>query len=264
MDHLTKLLLPIGAGYLQPTPEGSASAGFCEIQSRPKKPYLVIDPGDLPATARELRDLFAASGRFFDRGVPVKIVAASDAGPPAAMELTPNKVVLAAHEFCCPVRGAGEEVVRVTLPQRVAQLYLELDGEWGLPPLVGITTAPVLADNGSVRAQEGYDPLSGLWCARVPPLAIPESPTRNEAQSALALVRQAFCTFPFADAPRLHQKDLGIQVIDLDRPPGLDESSFLVGLLTAICRRNLWLAPGLLALDPSLCSIDRPELLLQV
>ncbi len=36
-----------------------------------EKPDLIVDPGDLPATARELRDLLAASGRFFDRGVPV-------------------------------------------------------------------------------------------------------------------------------------------------------------------------------------------------
>jgi hypothetical protein len=35
------------------------------------KSDLIVEPGDLPATARELRDLFAASERFFDRGVPV-------------------------------------------------------------------------------------------------------------------------------------------------------------------------------------------------
>jgi hypothetical protein len=31
-----------------------------------QEPDLVVDGGDLPATARELRDVFAASGRFFD------------------------------------------------------------------------------------------------------------------------------------------------------------------------------------------------------
>jgi hypothetical protein len=53
-----------------------------------QKPDLIVDPGDLPATARELRDLFAASGRYFDRGVPVKIVSAADGGAPTAIQLT--------------------------------------------------------------------------------------------------------------------------------------------------------------------------------
>jgi hypothetical protein len=35
-----------------------------------QKPDVIVDPGDLPATARELRDLFAASGRYFDRQLP--------------------------------------------------------------------------------------------------------------------------------------------------------------------------------------------------
>ena len=34
------------------------------------KPDLIVDSGDLPATARELRDLLAHSGCLFDRGVP--------------------------------------------------------------------------------------------------------------------------------------------------------------------------------------------------
>ena len=47
-----------------------------------EKPDLIVDPGDLPATARELRDLLASSGRLFDRGVPVKVVAPADGGIP--------------------------------------------------------------------------------------------------------------------------------------------------------------------------------------
>ncbi len=38
------------------------------------RPDLIVDSGDLPATARQLRDFLAHSGRFFDRGVPVKVV----------------------------------------------------------------------------------------------------------------------------------------------------------------------------------------------
>ena len=34
-------------------------------------------------------------------------------------------------------------------------------------------------------------------------------------------------------------------------PPGLDESAFLVALLTAVCRPSLWLAPGMLVTAPA-------------
>jgi putative DNA primase/helicase len=216
------------------------------------KPDLIVDPGDLPATARELRDLLAASGRFFDRGIPVKIVPDANGRAPTATELTPNKVVIAAHDFCRPVREQGDKLVRVTLPQRVGRMYLDLAGEWDLPPLAGITTAPVLAPDGTVRTAEGYDPMTQLWCARVPPLHIPEHPRQEETEAALRVLRQTVRSFPFADAPRIHDQSLGAEVVDLDQPPYLDESTFLVGLVTAICRPELWLAPGFLVRAPEI------------
>jgi hypothetical protein len=217
-----------------------------------EKSDLIVDPGDLPATARELRDLLAASGQFFDRGVPVKIVPDVNGRAPTATELTPNKVVMAAHDFCRPVREQGDEPVRVTLPQRVGRMYLDLAGEGNLPPLAGITTSPVLTPDGTVRTAEGYDPMTQLWCARVPILTIPDQPSRKEAETALRLLRQTFRTFPFADAQSRKDKGLGVQVVDLAASPGLDESTFLVGLLTAVCRSNLWLAPGFLARAPEI------------
>jgi putative DNA primase/helicase len=216
------------------------------------KPDLIVDPGDLPATARELRDLLAASGRFFDRGVPVKIVPAADGRPPTATELTPNKVVMAAHDFCRPLKQQGDELARVTLPQRVGRMYLDLAGEWDLQPLAGITTAPVLAPDGTVRTAEGYDPMTQLWCARVPILTIPDEPGPQEAEGALRLLRETFRTFPFADAPRKKDARLDLEVLDVDQPPGLDESTFLAALMTAVCRPTLPLAPGFLVRAPEI------------
>jgi putative DNA primase/helicase len=217
-----------------------------------EKPDLIVDPGDLPATARELRGLLAASGRFFDRGVPVKVVPAADGGPPTAMRLTRNRIVIEAHDVCRPVKPQGDALAPVTLSGRVAGLYLDLAGEWGLPPLAGITTAPALTPDGTVRTAEGYDPASQLWCARVPTLSIPDQPGRKEAEAALRLLRQTFRTFPFADAPRRRDKVHGVGVVDLDQPPCADESAFLVGLQTAICRPHLRLAPGHLVRAPEI------------
>jgi hypothetical protein len=140
----------------------------------------------------------------------------------------------------------------MTLPERVARMYLHLNGEWGLSPLAGITTAPVLLDNGTVRVAEGYDRTSQLWCAAVPALTIPEQPIRAQAEAALRVLREIFRTFPFADACRRHDNWLGVHVVDLQKPPGMGESALLVALLTAICRPSLWLAPGFLLRAPEI------------
>jgi hypothetical protein len=146
----------------------------------------------------------------------------------------------------------GDELVPVTLPDRVARLYLGMDGEWDLMPLAGVCRAPLLASHGSVRTADGYDQATSLWCANLPPLKIPERPTAAKARAALQRMREMFRTFPFADSARRIDPELGIEIVDLDQPPGHDESTFLVGLMTAICRPNLWLAPGLLIRAPEI------------
>jgi len=155
-----------------------------------EKPDLIVDNGDLPATAHELRDLLARSDCIFDRGVPVKVVPSRDGSPPIAIPLTAHRVVLEAHRLCRPVKQDRGELVPTTLPDRVARLYLGMDGEWDLPPLAGVCTAPLLSADGRVRTATGYDPGTHLCCANLPTLRLPEHPTRAEAEAGLRLLRK--------------------------------------------------------------------------
>jgi len=213
----------------------------------PRKPDLIVHSGDLPATVRALADLLAASPHFFDRGGPVKIVFSAEGGAPIAVQLTVNLVVIEAHRFCQPIKvDADGNRIPVTLSERVGRMYLDMVGGWGLRPLVGISTAPLLLPDGTIRSIQGYDDTTGQWCSNVPPLRVPARPTLAETKTALRFLRQTFRTFPFADAARKQNTMLGVEVVDLDRPPGSDESALLAALLTAICRPSLQLAPGLL------------------
>ena len=65
-------------------------------------------------------------------------------------------------------------------------------------------------------------------------LLVPDNPTMDQATAALIVVRAAFKTFCFADA-RTVTID-GVTVVDLSQQAGVDESSFLVSLLGAVCR----------------------------
>jgi hypothetical protein len=216
------------------------------------KPELIVYTADLPATARALRDLLATSGYLFDRDMPVKVVQPASGGAMIATRLTISSVVVEVHRLCQPVKiDSSGNRVPVTLPDRVARMYLDMVGEWNLPPLVGISTAPILVADGSISDAVGFDPATGLWCCKVPPLELPQRPRHEDAVAALLLLRDAFKTFPFADAVRCLHQDLGVEVVDLSHPPGRDESAFLTALLTALCRACLWLAPGFLIVAPA-------------
>ena len=202
------------------------------VRSAPtNKPELIIHAGNLPATAEALRDVFAASGKFFDRGMPVRVMRNEHEGAPSAMPLTKSRVIIEAHHLCQPVKLDGDgQYIPATLPDRVAQMYLDMIGEWHLQPLAGFSTSPLLSDDGAVRIADGYDSVTRLWCCSIPKLELLSRPSRADANFALAQLRRAFRTFPFADAPRTRDADLGVEVVDIEKPAGFDESAFLVTL----------------------------------
>jgi hypothetical protein len=216
------------------------------------RPELRVHPGDLPATAEALRDVFAASGKFFERGVPVRVISPADGGGPLAVPLTNHSVTIEAHRLCQPMKlDARGELKPVTLPDRVARMYLDM-ADWHLLPLVGVSTSPLLEADGTIRIADGYDVSTGLWCRGVPRVSVPSRPSQIDAAAALSRLRTEFRTFPFADATLTWDSELGVRVVDQAVPPARDESGFLVALLTAVSRPSLQLAPGLLMTAPSL------------
>lgn len=219
---------------------------------------LLVQNSDLTRTARDLAKLLADTGEYFERGKPVNLMRDELTGWQVARTLTRESVVHAAHGVAQPYiqrarKKGGTDDVDVTLPDRVAALYLDLDGRRGLPPLRGIAYAPILSAGGAIHSLDGYDRQTGLWCADVPDLSalVPTNPTRKQALVALLKLRRVFATFPFADAPR-RRNAAGLELVDLAKPPGMDESCLLAALLTAIARPSLDLAPGLLVRAPNI------------
>jgi hypothetical protein len=223
-----------------------------ERESTDNLPELIVKGSDPTATAKDLAALIAKRDDFLFNGhAPVRI--ADEAGClPRALEVTTEMVRVLAHEICIPTKERKDERIPVPLSKDIAQLYLHgLEGSWGLKPFGGIVTAPMLSDEGGIRIASGYDARSALWCHNIPNITVPAKPTENDAKRALTRLRQFFRTFPFADAARLCDPDLAVEIVDLTKPAGLDESSFLAALLTAVCRQSLDLAPGFLCDAPN-------------
>ena len=218
----------------------------------PEKPRLLVDKCNPDQSVAALRDILAKNGDLFDRGVPVRLGFDQMQHGMVAQEVTPDALMLMTHKVCRPyvLKAKSDGTFQETdthLARSLAVMYLEWRGEWQLPPLNGIATAPMLKDDGTIKSAKGYDPASGMWCENVPDLTalVLEQPTKNDAASALHLIRNTFKTFCFADAEMID--DAGdVPVVDTSKSPGRDESSFLSALMTAACRPSLHLAPGVL------------------
>ena len=182
-------------------------------------PELIVSGSDPTATAKELAALIAKRDDFLFNGhAPIRVAAEADCLP-RALEVTTEMVRILAHEISIPtkvriMKGTKGKVGRTPAPlsKDIAQLYLHgLEGSWGLKPFRGIVTAPILSGDGSIRSASGYDARSGLWCHNIPNITVPANPTKSDAERALRKLRQFFRTFPFADAMRLTDPDLGIE-----------------------------------------------------
>jgi hypothetical protein len=219
------------------------------------KPELIINQSDPTATATELAALIAMREDFLFNGhAPVRVAAETD-NLPRAIEVTNEAVRVYAHKLCRPIKvtKAKNETKTVPVPLSwdIAQLYLKgLEGAWELRNFRGITTSPILKHDGSVRIATGFDCETGLRCHNIPDLIIPEEPTETEARVALQSLREFFQTFPYADGAHISRSEHGVETTDFAKPMGLDESTFLAALLTAVCRQSLELAPAYLVRAP--------------
>ncbi len=213
---------------------------------------MLIDQSNLPAAAGGLAERLASSSKLFQRGAGlVKLIETADGF--STLDLNVHDVVNHAHQVCRPVVKKivrGEVVVEaVTLPDRVARLYLNRHDAWGVPHLDGICRAPILANDGSIRVARGYDKDTRFWCTGIELPSIPERPSRKQAEAALRTLRKPFASFPFADAQTIANPS-GQSIVDPSHPPGIDEATYLLAVLTAVCRPSLPLAPGFIIRSP--------------
>jgi hypothetical protein len=216
-------------------------------------PELEVRGHNLPETADEVIETLCANDGLYLRDQRPIVLSLGREGAndtPKAERLTMHGVVRLTHE-CRRVwqwkstPDGGFVQKPVTLPERVANLALDHRNAWrGLPLLEGITSAPLLSDDGTIRTANGYDRATGFFCFSAPVVSVPERPTRAQAEASFRRLRGHLRTFAFADAARV--RELNADVVDISKPPGADESAALYALLTAICRPSLWLGPGFL------------------
>ena len=113
----------------------------------PGKPRLLVDKSNPHQTVATLRDILAEAGGLYDRGVPVRLAVDQTQKSTVAQMMTRSGVVLRAHQVCRPYALKKGDEVDVGLPSWFALMYLEWWGEWQLPALNGIASAPLLQND---------------------------------------------------------------------------------------------------------------------
>ena len=112
------------------------------------KPRLLVDNCNPDLTVAALRDILADDSRLYDRGVPVRLAFDQIQRGTVAQFMSPYALVLETHRVCRPYLLKPKEgvisEVDARLPHSFAVMYLDWRGEWHLPPLNGIASAPLL------------------------------------------------------------------------------------------------------------------------
>jgi hypothetical protein len=213
------------------------------------KPPVLIVESDAFGTVESVAKALADGGHVFDRGLPVRVHSDSLTGRAVVQVLQVPGVIRELSRVARPYKATkkADKVVEteVKLSKDFAAMYLQAQGDWGLPVLRGLATAPLLSEGGTIRTAQGYDVATRLYCDQMPDVAtkVPTAPTKAEAQAALRLIREWFATLAFEDSPRVEGSD-GVSRVQLRETPCEDESAFLTALLTAVTRPSLELAPG--------------------
>jgi len=95
-----------------------------------KKPRLLIENSNPHQTVATLRDILAAAGGLYDRGVPVRFAFDQMQRGTVAQVMTPDALVLTAHATCQPYilktkKDDQSYEADARLPRSLAVMYLD-------------------------------------------------------------------------------------------------------------------------------------------
>jgi putative DNA primase/helicase len=175
------------------------------------RPMVRIEPGDMPAAVdRAEAALVARDPNIYSFGSKLVTVVWDDirvagGGKEKALRLSVMTEPAVLEKFDRAARfekwnGTIGDFVQCHCPDDIAKRYLARDGNWRVPALLGVVTAPTLRPDGTVLDRPGYDAASGLL---FDPLGVdfprvPERPAREDAIKALAEIKEVIEHFPFA------------------------------------------------------------------
>ena len=176
-----------------------------------ERPYIRIVKGESAAAATEVELALIAEGApFYERGGglvrPYVAQVPASGGRVAYVPATAPVTVPTLVDHVSRVAelakwdGRAQAYVPADLPENVARIIIDRAGEWNFPSLAAVTTTPTLRSDGTILSQPGYDGATRILLLE--PLALPdlpENPTKDDAFTALKLLKGLLLEFPFVN-----------------------------------------------------------------
>jgi hypothetical protein len=195
----------------QPDPRTYAEELVARAREETSRPLIRIVAGELDRMATEAETALIMGGApFYVRGGElvqpvIDEVDASHGRRTKAARLIPVTYG-AMVDWLCRVSDWERFNVKVNdwLPAdpsaHAIAVLLSRKGEWRFPVLAGVITCQTLRPDGSLFDQPGYDPDTRMLLLEPPAMpAIPELPTRQDAEQALELLKELIKEFPFVN-----------------------------------------------------------------
>lgn len=191
------------------------------------KPVIRIVAGEIHRVADAAEQELAHTQRYYQRGNLI-VVVSHDLGTreiciqgisrPALIRALASSAIWERFD------GRVGDWVRIDPPERHAAVLFDATNYTHLPVLNGLARQPYLRWDGSLVNVAGYDRATGMFGAfESNQFLVPERPTRQEAEQALAILQDLLAEFRFASE--------------------FDRSAALAAILTAAIRPSLSLAP---------------------
>ncbi len=178
-----------------------------EVSAARMKPTIRIMPGEMNRVVDAAERELVQSRRYYQRGgLIVTVVTDPGTHETRVQEISQPALVRAMAGVATWERfdARSEDWVRADPPARHAAVLFDSTSYPHLPVLNGLARQPYLRPDGSLMTEAGYDSATcmfGVFDARE--FSAPETPNREQAEAALALLKDVLREFSFASASDL-------------------------------------------------------------
>jgi hypothetical protein len=147
-------------------------------------------------------------------------------------------------------RGEQQRWRRCKPPRDFCTDYItQRRGRYAARALVAIARVPFIREDGTIRAEPGYDPETGIFVDRSPKLIVPDFPTLDDATAAFQRVMKPYEYYVFEDPVNGPLQVLAANLTALQRPYMKTAPMFVVnGVQAGTGKGQLCRAIGHLAL----------------
>ena len=176
------------------------------------KPTIRVMPGEMNRVVDAAEQELAQTHRYYQRGgLIVTVVTDPGTRETRVQDISQSALVRALAGAATWERfdGRSEDWVRADPPARHAAVLFDSTSYPHLPVLNGLARQPYLRPDGSLMMAAGYDPATGMFGVfGAREFSVPDSPTRVQAETALALLKDLLVEFSFGS-----QSDLAAALV---------------------------------------------------